>query len=417
MKILMLNTFDEIGGAARAASRLLQGVRDLGIDSSLLVQYRTGKADGVLSHTGRLRQLARHMKTALGTLPVRMSPKAPENNFSPAMLPDHLVPEAASVNSDIIHLHWMGAGFLRVETLGKLKKPLVWTLHDSWVFTGGCHVPFDCTRYRQQCGACPVLGSTREEDLSRRTWARKAQAWRNLDLTLVAPSRWLAECSMSSSLFRDVPVHVIPNGLDTGQFRPRGKEFSRKRLGLPQDRKIILFGAIRAASDPNKGLHLLLPALRSLGDQASDLMALAFSSFDRGVMPDLGMPMTGLGRIQDDEKLSLIYSAADVFVVPSIQEAFCQTASEAMSCGTPVVAFGATGLLDVVEHQKCGYLAEPYDIVDLAHGIAWVLENEERRTVLSTHARRKAIADFSLDKVAKRYVGLYESVLMQRGKD
>ena len=411
MKVLMLNTFDEIGGAARAAARLLQGVRDLGIDSRLLVQYQTGRADGVISHAGRLRQLARRLKTVLGTLPVRMFPKAPENNFSPARLPDHLVPEVAAVNPDIIHLHWMGAGFLRVETLGKLNKPLVWTLHDSWPFTGGCHVPFECTRYQQNCGACPVLGSTRDADLSRSTWDRKAQAWQGLNLTLVAPSRWLADCARSSSLFRDVRVEVIPNGLDTGLFRPRGKEASRRLLGLPQDKKIILFGAIRAASDPNKGFHLLLPALQSLGKQASELMALVFSSFDKDAMHDAGMPVFDLGRIQDDEKLSLIYSAADVFVVPSIQEAFCQTATEAMACGTPVVAFAATGLLDIVEHQKSGYLAKPYDSEDLAHGIAWVLADEERHQSLSLQARRKVEADFSIDKVAQRYARLYDRVL------
>ena len=412
MKVLMLNTFDEIGGAARAAARLLQGVRGLGIDSRLLVQYQTGRADGVISHAGRLRQLARRLKTVLGTLPVRMSSKAPENNFSPAMLPDHLVPEVAAVNPDLIHLHWMGAGFLRVETLGKLKKPLVWTLHDSWPFTGGCHVPFECTRYQQNCGACPVLGSTRDADLSRSTWDRKAQAWQALNLTLVAPSRWLADCARSSSLFRDVRVEVIPNGLDTGLFRPRRKEASRRLLGLPQDKKIILFGAIRAASDPNKGFHLLLPALQSLGKQASELMALVFSSFDKEAMHDAGMPVVDLGRIQDDEKLSLIYSAADVFVVPSIQEAFCQTATEAMACGTPVVAFAATGLLDIVEHQKSGYLAKPYDSEDLAHGIAWVLADEERHQSLSLQARRKVEADFSVDKVAQRYARLYDRVLM-----
>jgi glycosyltransferase involved in cell wall biosynthesis len=415
MKILMLNTFDEIGGAARAACRLLHGVRDLGIDAQLLVQSRTGNAPGTLCHPGRVRQLARRLKMVLGTLPVRMSPQAPLNNFTPALLPDHLVPEIAAVNPDIIHLHWMGAGFLRVETLAKLNRPLVWTLHDSWAFSGGCHVPFECSRYQQSCGACPVLGSTREQDLSRRVWARKAEAWRKLDLTLVAPSRWLADCARSSALFRDTRVEVIPNGLDTGLFRPRGRAAARKLLGLPQDRKIILFGAIRAADDPNKGLHLLLPALRSLGAPATDHMALVFSSFDKTVVPDAGMPVVALGRIEDDEKLAAVYSAADVFVAPSIQEAFCQTATEAMACGTPVVAFRATGLLDVVEHQKTGYLAKPYDIVDLAHGIAWVIEDAERHAALATQAPCRAAAEFSLDQVAQRYTRLYASVL--KGQD
>ncbi len=411
MKVLMLNTFDEIGGAARAASRLLRGVRSLDIDARLLVQYKTGEAAGVDCNAGRFRTLARRLKMALGALPVRTYPNAPENNFTPAMLPDHLEPEITTANPDLIHLHWLGAGFLRLETLGRLNKPLVWTLHDSWAFTGGCHVPSECTRYQQSCGACPVLGTAKEKDLSRRVWNRKAQAWRNLELTLVAPSRWLADCARSSSLFREARVEVIPNGLDTEVFRPRDKESARKLLGLPQDSKIILFGAIRAASDPNKGLHLLLPALQTLGKEASNLMAMAFSSFEKAAIPDPGMPLISLGRIRDDQKLSLIYSAADVFVAPSIQEAFCQTAAEAMACGTPVVAFGATGLLDVVEHQKNGYLAKPYHSEDLAHGIAWVLADEARHQSLSAQARRKVEADFSLDKVAQSYIRLYNSVL------
>lgn len=411
MKILMLNTFDEIGGAARAASRLLHGVRSRDIEARLLVQYKTGDDAGIDCNAGRFRAMARRVKMALGALPVRAYPNAPENNFTPAMLPDHLEPEISAINPDLIHLHWLGAGFLRVETLARLNKPLVWTLHDSWVFTGGCHVPFDCTRYRQNCGACPALGTTKETDLSRRVWNRKAQTWRNLDLTLVAPSRWLAECARSSSLFREARVEVIPNGLDTGLFKPGDKESARKLLGLPPDTKIILFGAIRAATDPNKGLHLLLPALQSLGKKGSSLMALAFSSFDKVEIPELGMPLISLGRIQDDQRLSLIYSAADVFVVPSIQEAFCQTAAEAMACGTPVVAFAVTGLLDVVEHQKSGYLAKPYNSEDLAQGIAWVLADEERHRSLSLQARRKAEADFSIDKVAQTYTSLYNSVL------
>ncbi len=411
MKILMLNTFDEIGGAARAASRLLQGVRNRGLDVRLLVQQKTGHAADVICHAGRLRSLARRAKMAAGALPVRRYPKAPENNFSPAMLPDRLATEVAAIDPDIVHLHWMNAGFLRVETLGRLKKPLLWTLHDSWAFTGGCHVPFECTRYRQSCGACPVLGSKREGDLSRRTWNRKTRAWRNLEVTLVAPSRWLADCARSSSLFCNARVEVIPNGLDTGLFRPRGRAAARQLLGLPHDRKIILFGGIRAAADPNKGLHLLLPALRSLGQGASDLMALGFSSFDTGAIPDPGMPLHALGRIQDDERLAAVYSAADVFVVPSLQEAFCQTAAEALACGTPVVAFGASGLLDVVEHRRCGYLAKPYDSEDLARGIAWVLADEQRRQALSAQARRKVEDEFSLDKVARSYARLYHDLL------
>jgi glycosyltransferase involved in cell wall biosynthesis len=414
MKVLMLNTFDEVGGAARAAVRLLRGVQGLGIDAGLLVQFKFGNASEVICNQNPLRRLARRLKGFLGTLPVRLYPNRPENNFSPALLPDHLPAEIVAIDPDIVHLHWLCAGFFQVETLRKLNKPLLWTLHDSWAFTGGCHVPYDCKRYRQSCGKCPVLGSSRERDLSRWTWNRKAKAWRDIDLTVVAPSRWLADCARSSSLFRDVRVEVIPNGLDTETFRPGDREAARDLLGLPQDKKIILFGAVRAISDPNKGLHLLASALQTFSKGGSDTLAVVFSSLDDSAMPDLGMPAVFLGRVHDDRKLAAIYTAADVFVAPSVQEAFCQTASEALACGTPVVAFGATGLLDVVEHQKCGYLAQPYDAVDLGRGIAWVLEDMDRHSQLSFRARQKAKTEFCLDKVSGRYVTMYRQLLAQR---
>ncbi|MEJ2471909.1 MAG: glycosyltransferase [Desulfuromonadales bacterium] len=173
----------------------------------------------------------------------------------------------------------------------------------------------------------------------------------------------------------------------------------------------VLFGGVRALSDPNKGFHLLRPALQSLGIRRRDLMAVAFSAFDQAEISDLGLPTVSLGQIDDDESLSRVYSAADVFVVPSLQETFCQTATEAMSCGTPVVAFAATGLLDIVDHQKTGYLVKPYDISDLAQGIAWVLEDQERHAELCRRARRKVASKFLLTQMAQRYVNLYEKVL------
>jgi glycosyltransferase involved in cell wall biosynthesis len=206
-------------------------------------------------------------------------------------------------------------------------------------------------------------------------------------------------------------VEVIPNGLDTGVFRPRGRDASRNLLGLPRDRKIILFGAVRGISDPNKGLHLLKPALQEVGSRFPDAMALVFSAFDRVGMTEMGMPSVFLGEIRDDERLAAVYSAADVFVAPSLQETFCQTAAEAMACGTPVVAFGATGLPDVVEHRRTGYLAQPYDTEDLARGIAWVLEDADRQADLSRRSRLKVEADFALPETARRYVEQYRRIL------
>jgi glycosyltransferase involved in cell wall biosynthesis len=301
---------------------------------------------------------------------------------------------------------------LRVETLRRFGRPIVWTLHDSWAFTGGCHVPNDCVRYRESCGRCPVLGSTREADLSRRVWARKRRAWSDLDLTLVAPSRWLADCARSSSLFRDARIEVIPNGLDLKRYKPVDRRFARDVLGLPQDRKLIVFGAKSGSEDRNKGLHLLASALRILKDAGRDhgTELVVFGSTASTTLARAGLKASYQGFLHDEVSLALLYAAADVFVAPSIQENLPYTVMEAMACGTPCVAFRQGGVPDLIEHERTGYLARPFEPEDLAHGIAWVLEDGDRWRALSSRAREKVEQEFELGLVARRYVDLYRDV-------
>jgi glycosyltransferase involved in cell wall biosynthesis len=414
MNVLMLNTFDDVAGADRSARRLQQGLRRLGVDASLLVQFRYGDGSDILCSASPARLLLRRLKLYLGMLPVRLYPHRPENNFTPALLPDRLPAQVARLAPDIVHLHWLGAGFCGIKSIGRFDRPLVWTLHDSWPFTGGCHVPGDCRKYRERCGACPVLGSRREADLSRWTWRRKRQAWRQLRPILVAPSRWLADCARASSLFRDCQVEVIPNGLDTEAFRPMDQQVAREQFGLPRDRPVVLFGAVNALTDPNKGWQLLQPALKLVSEQLPDALLAVFGAAAPAVQPDVGMPMVFLGRLRDEASLVAAYSAADVFVAPSLQESFCQTVLEAMACGTPAVAFGATGPLDVVVHQECGYLAQPYESADLARGILWVLGDRERHARLVRQARQRAEDEFGLDRVAAQYLLIYREMLATR---
>lgn len=407
MKVLMLNTFDRVGGADRAASRLLRGVKSLGVDASLMVQLRYDPESDVICDDDPWHRSLRRLKLYLGTLPVRIYPNRPVNNFTPALFGD-LLPRAVDKRApDILHLHWLGAGFCGIESIGAFTPPVVWTLHDSWAFTGGCHVPGSCTRYRERCGACPVLGSGSEYDLSRRTWKRKERAWRGKRITLVAPSHWLAECAASSSLLRGERIEVIPNGLDTTLFRPMEKGAARRLLGLPQDRPIILFGAVNATGDRNKGWHLLQPALKLAAGRLRDPMAVVFGAAEPSSAPDVGMETKFLGRLTDDSLLAATYAAADVMVVPSLQEVFPQTALEAMACGTPVVAFGATGLPDIVAHEETGYLARPYEVEDLAAGIVRLLSDPGLRERLSRNGVEKVEADFEIETIAARYLDLY----------
>jgi glycosyltransferase involved in cell wall biosynthesis len=414
MKVLMLNTFDTTGGAARAAARLQRGALALGIDVRMLVQFKNSNAEEIICNKSPLQNLVRRLKLFLGLLPVRRYPNKPVNNFSPALIPDHIPSELAEIDPDIIHLHWLCAGFLSVETIGKLyrlNKPLIWTLHDSWAFTGGCHVPFDCTRYQKSCGACPILGSSREKDLSRWTWTRKEKAWKKLNLTIVTPSRWLADCALSSSLLKHTRIEVIPNGLDADIFQPRDKMQSRRLLKLPENRKIILFGAVGVTTDLNKGFHLLKGALNELSEEYSDLQAVVFGTDMSPLISDLQIPVRALGSIGNDQELAIVYSAADIFVAPSLQENLPNTIMEAMACGTPCVAFRQGGVPELIAHKVSGYLANPYDTNDLARGITWILEDRSRHEKLASQARLKVVADFQLCHAAQKYNDLYVGLL------
>lgn len=413
MKVLTLSAHDATGGAARAALRLHEGLRALGIRASMWVQNKTGDDPTVFGPAGKLARFIGRLRPDIDSLPTMLYPRRKRVIFSPAVLPDNLPAIVDEFDPDIVHLHWVGGGFMRVETLRRLQRPLIWTLHDSWAFTGGCHVPFDCMRYRERCGACPALGSTREADLSRRLWQRKRHALNGVDLTIVCPSRWLRDCAAASSLFDGRRIERIPNGLDLSRFKPMDKRMARELLGLPQDKKLILFGALRAAGDQNKGLHLLVPALRALADQgyADQARTMVMGASASDDLKNAGLEATFLGRLHDDVSLALCYSAADVFVSPSIQENLPNAVMEALACGTPAIAFAIGGMPDLIEHQVTGYLATPFESGDLAQGIHWVLQDRERWARLSGKARAKVEQEFSLEYIARRYAALYGETL------
>ncbi|NER81123.1 MAG: glycosyltransferase, partial [Leptolyngbya sp. SIO1D8] len=358
MKPLLLSTTDIEGGAARAAYRLHQGFKQIGVPSQMLVRGRFSRDRSITAEKSLLTKLGPQMNG----FPLRRYPKR-NRMMSPQWFPDAIAKQVARIKPDVVNLHWVCNGYLKIETLAQLQKPLVWTLQDMWPMTGGCHYSENCDRYQKACGKCPQLNSNSESDLSRKIWERKRKAWQNADLTIVTPSHWMADCVRASSLLGDRRVEVIPFCLDTETYRPLNKQFARSALGLPQDKLIVLFGALAATSDQRKGFHLLLSALQSLGKtdwkEKIELAVFGASAPDEPV--DLGLPAHYLGSFQDDLSLALVYSAADTMVVPSLQESFGQTASEALACATPVVAFNATGLKDIVDHHLNGYLASPYE--------------------------------------------------------
>jgi glycosyltransferase involved in cell wall biosynthesis len=407
MKVLLLNESDLDGGAARATYRLHQGLQLAGVSSQMLVRARLSRDNTVVTQNT--------VKTKLGplmnTLPQKVFPS--REMFSTQWFPDDLLTRVNQLDPDLVVLNWICNGYLQIETIRRFKQPLVWILHDLWPLTGGCHDDLTCDRYQEKCGRCPQLTSPREYDLSRWIWQRKARAWKNLDLTIVAPSRWMAGCAVASSLFRPYPIVTIPHGLDLAKYRPIPRVIARELLHLPVDRHLMLFGALDGPTNRRKGFHLLLSALHELAQAGwSDKMDLViFGACQSELVAALPFKTHLLDKLHDDVTLALAYSAADVMMVPSMQESFGQTASEALACGTPVVAFDATGPQDIVDHQQNGYLAIPFDAGDLAQGVIWVLTDPERHQRLSQAAREKASRAFSQHLQAERYQALFSKIL------
>ncbi len=415
MQVLHLSTSDISGGAAIAAYRLHQGLQHLGVTSQMLVGKKSSDDRTVFAPKSNFSKALGILKPTLDCLPLRFYPGCDITRLSLSLewLPDGIAPKVAQLTPDILNLHWACGGFLRIETLAKLKQPIVWTLHDMWAFTGGCHYNQDCQRYTNSCGNCPILKSNNDWDISRWVWQRKAKAWKNINLTLVTPSHWLAKCANSSSLFQERRVEVIPNGLDPEEYKPRDQRLARELLKLPQDKQLILFGSMGATSDKRKGFHLLQPALKHFShSQFQDKTELVvFGSSAPNLQPDFGLKAHYLGQLRDTLSLALVYSAADVFVAPSVQDNLPNTIMEAIACGTPCVAFNIGGIPDMIEHQQNGYLVQPYDSEELAHGITWVLQDEQRRQALSHRAREKFEQEFTLEIQCRNYIKLYDDIV------
>jgi glycosyltransferase involved in cell wall biosynthesis len=348
----------------------------------------------------------------LDILPCKLYPRRQLHNFSPAWVPGVLDRKLRSLAPDLVHLHWVGDGFLRIETLGQLDVPLVWTLHDSWPFTGGCYLPGPCRRYEAQCGSCQVLASDKERDLSQLVWQRKRRCYPLDKLTVVAPSRWMAKRARSSSLFAGVRIEVIPNGIDTELFRPGDRMAARQAFGLDRDHTLILFGAKNCLSDVNKGFDLFAAALAGLGGLSAERCSVLLIG-ESGAVPAAvaGIPVVSLGQLGDEAAMAQVYRAADFYVLASREENLPNMISEAMACGTPCIAFDVGGVGDQIEHHQNGCLTTAGDTRALAEEIAWMLADDQRRKALGDVARRKALDKFDINTVAARHIALYEHAL------
>lgn len=331
---------------------------------------------------------------------------------------DDRTPYAGELNSqlpsaDIINLHWIAGLLDHRHFFARVPRhtPLVWRLADMAPLTGGCHYDHNCGRFTHRCGACPQLGSTDEHDLSREIWQRKNQALRSLrpgQLHIVGTSHWIAEQAHHSSLLNEFPITVIPNGLDTDEFAPRDKMFSRDLWNIPRDARVVLFAA-ESIVNRRKGLAHLIDAMSMI----KDIPRLLLVSVGGGKLDlDSDVPHLPLGRINNDRTLSTIYSAADIYVIPSLQESFGQTVIESLACGTPVIGFDTGGIPDMVRPNQTGWLCPVASNEALASAIRTALASDLKH--YSTLCRQIAVSEYSLEVQARAYTALYSTLVGAR---
>lgn len=412
MKVLHVNTSDANGGAARAAHRLHQALLNENIDSKMLVQKKTSDDHTVIAPTSKFEKGINLFRPTLDNLPLKQYRHRSHSLFSPAWLPFSQIPKKiVQINPDIVHLHWIAGAMMSVKDLARIDKPIVWSLHDMWAFTGGEHIDEGQQHYLDRCGNSKVLKSYKDKDLSRKGWQRKRKVYTQIqDMSIVGLSDWMHQAAKSSSLLEDKNHIHLPNPIDTTAFAPFDKLDARHLFNLPIDKKLILFGAMNATSDPNKGFQHIFLALQASSLENTELVI--FGSRQPTIPLSFKQPVHYLGQLHDDVSLRVLYNAADVMVVPSLQENLSNTIMESLACGTPVAAFDIGGNSDMIEHRNNGYLAQPFDTDDLAKGIEWVL-NAPNYQQLCDNARDKVLTHFDSHLVAKQYIALYKEILAQ----
>ncbi len=410
--VLLLSTADAGAGGYIAALRLLHALNESGtVQAKMLVlNKRTADARVTSIAPGTWQQRWAKLKWGLelASLRVQLADGKDLFQFATGSAGVDVIRHPWVQAADVLHLHWINQGFLNMsglQELATLNKPVVWTLHDQWAFTGGCHYSGTCEGYKTGCGMCPYMTQPATNDLSVKLAVQKQGLAKLLRPYIVPCSEWLAGMARNSTALKDSWIQAIPNPIDSEVFLPIGKQEARNKLGLPNGRKLIVFGAAKL-TDPRKGVQLFIDAVQRL-PAALDADVVLFGSGE--VTLGTQRVVYRLGRVAAAD-MPALYAAADVFVVSSLQDNLPNTVMEALACGTPVAAFAVGGIPEMVLHQQNGYLASPVP-ESLAAGIAWVLADGARHAALSSAARKSVLEKFSEEVIAKQYLAVYLSAL------
>lgn len=416
MKVCIVSSSDNNGGAAKAAYRLYQAVSKYSsVGCTMYVKNKLSNDKNVIGPKSKYSTFRNSLITKISRFLQRFQNTKSSALHSFNLFGSSVYNDVKKDNAEVVNIHWCNDETLSIKQMADFQKPTILTLHDMWAFCGSEHITCD------DSDAQFVIGYNKHSEhrdyisginMNKYCWLRKKQHWKKASFTVVTPSTWLSDCATKSYLFKEKNIITIPNALDTNLYQPLSKKFARKALGLNETDILIGFGAYGGISDENKGFDLLQSAIADVGfEQDERKKCLVFGKVNSDLSARLNKSILQLGYLSDEVALVLFYNAIDVMVVPSRKEAFGQTASEAHACGTPVVAFDSTGLRDVIEHKVTGYLAKPFCTSDLAYGINWCIENNSSGT-LGHAARKRALNLWAYEVVARQYDEVIRKLLI-----
>ncbi len=413
MRVLHVNTSEMIGGAAIAAGRLMHALNLNGVEAEMLV--RDKQTDNPRVHT-----LPKHIGLKAKFLAERLDIFL-RNSFSRENLfaidtggfGTDITQLPAFEKADVIHLHWINQGMLSLRNLEKILqsgKKVVWTMHDMWAFTGICHYADTCNRWENHCCNCPLLKHPKTNDMASRIFKEKAEIFSKYQLTFVACSNWLANLARNSQLLKNQRVESIPNPIDTSYYSPAPRYEVRKKLGLPEDKQIILFVAYKV-TDTKKGFVYLQQAIKKLKEKhpetAANIAVVLVGREATQQMRSMDIPVYATEYVSDPDTMRSYYRAADVLAMPTLMDNLPNTIVETMACGVPCVGFRVGGLPQMIDHESNGYLADYKDADSFAQGLHRLLSAPDYNR-FSAAARQTAINFFSEKVIADRFKALYE---------
>lgn len=393
--------------AGRAALRLQKAFVAVNIESTIVSMQHSVQGAANVTYLGTRARLISKLEDKIQGYLTRKVNKL-LGSFSYPVLGNNIARLEEVKNADIIYVHWALKGLLNfrnIEQIARLNKPVVIFLHDMWNITGGCHHSFTCETYKTEgCNSCPMFPAVKKNDLSAREFRKKLKIYSKYNnLHFVSPSRWLYNCAKESLLTKNKPVHYIPNILDSSLFKPTDKNVAKKFLNIDGNETVIAFGAI-SVNSPYKGWKYLQKAMELLKqeDALKNVSVLIFgSAYNKEIADAIPYKTKFMGYLLDEYSTALVYNAADVFIAPSLAEAFGYVVMEALSCGTPVVGFDVGGIPDMISHKENGYLAKYKDAADVSEGIKFCLQNNIKGYLLP---------EIQPSETVKKHLELFEQI-------